>query len=171
MSGDYTIGTFAKAGGVHVETVRYYERLGILQQPSRRYGKVRRYQTADLERLRFIQRAKSAGFNLAEIHSLIRFENHRSCRDTRALAAKKLQAVETRMRELRTLRMDLRRWIELCDANSDGEGCPALSALAGKDDEHHKQAIAGVGTAMLEARQGACGSATGSGSVTNGRTA
>ena len=135
MPEGYTIGTLAKAGGVHVETIRYYERLQILQQPRRPYGKARRYQATHLERLRFIQRAKSAGFNLTEIAVLTRFEHDRSCRDTREIAAKKLHAVENRIRELRTLRTDLRRWIELCDANSTGNPCPALSALSGKDDQ------------------------------------
>lgn len=133
MPGDFTIGRFAMAAGVHVETIRYYERLGILQQPPRPYGKVRRYQVSDLDRLRFIQRAKSAGFNLTEIQALIRFGHDRSCREIRELAAKKLRVVEGRIQELRTLRSDLNRWIEQCDASSNGDPCPALAALAGQD--------------------------------------
>lgn len=131
MSEVYTIGTLAKAGGVHVETVRYYERRKLLRQPPRPYGRIRRYTAIDLERLRFIKRSQAAGFSLAEIEALVRLQQRQSCQATRQLAADKLRSIEIRLRELSSLRGDLMAWIAQCDANVDEGCCPALTALGG----------------------------------------
>ena len=82
-----TIGRLAEAADVHVETVRYYQRRGLLAEPARPPGTVRRYSDADIERLRFIKRAQVMGFTLAEIESLLRMRQRPSCRATRSLAA------------------------------------------------------------------------------------
>jgi MerR family transcriptional regulator, mercuric resistance operon regulatory protein len=130
MQPSFTIGRLADAAGVHVETIRYYQRRGLVAEPHRQLGTVRRYSNADADQLRFIRRAQSVGFTLAEIQSLIRAREKRSCRTTRALAAEKLQTVERRMKELAQLRRELRRWITECDANdSKAACCPTLDAL------------------------------------------
>lgn len=130
MPQPYTIARLAAAAGVHVETVRYYQRRKLLAEPPRPAGGVRRYSDTDAERLRFIKRAQAMGFTLAEIANLLRLRSRRSCRETRDLAATKLQLVEDRMRELRQLRKELTHLIADCDANADDTACPLIERLA-----------------------------------------
>jgi MerR family mercuric resistance operon transcriptional regulator len=129
MHPSFTIGRLADAAGVHVETIRYYQRRGLMAEPKRDLGSVRRYSAADTDQLRFIKRAQAVGFTLAEIQTLIRARYNRSCRATRTLAAEKLQTVEQRMKELSHLRRELLHWIAECDANSKSACCPTLDAL------------------------------------------
>jgi MerR family mercuric resistance operon transcriptional regulator len=125
----YTIGALAKAAGVHVETVRYYQRRGLLAVPELSRGSVRRYSDDDTERLRFIKRAQNTGFTLTEIEVLLALRASESCTDARALAARKLAMVEERLRDLRRLRSELKEWIALCDHNPAHEPCPAIRQL------------------------------------------
>ena len=126
----YTIGRLAGAVGVNVETVRYYQRRGLLSAPSPTTGSFRRYTDIDVERLRFIKRAQSTGFTLAEIETLLSLRESQSCADTRALAARKLAMVEERLRDLRRLRIELKEWIDLCDHNPADAPCPSIRQLA-----------------------------------------
>jgi len=130
MPQPYTIARLAAAAGVHVETIRYYQRRRLIAQPPRPVGGVRRYSEADAERLRFIKRAQAMGFTLAEISNLLRLRTRRSCRATRELAATKLQIVDSRIRELRQLRKELAALIADCDANADETTCPVIERLA-----------------------------------------
>lgn len=130
MPQPYTIARLAAAGGVHIETVRYYQRRKLLPEPPRPAGGVRRYSDADAERLRFIKRAQAMGFTLSEVADLLRLNHRRSCRATRTLAVTKLQLVEVRMRELRQLRKHLTQLIADCDANVDDAACPLIERLA-----------------------------------------
>ena len=132
MAKEYSIGAFAKAAGVGVETVRYYERRKLLAQPPRRHGSIRRYGESELGRLRFIKRAQAAGFSLDEVEALIRFQRAQPCDDTRALASAKLREVESRLADLTRLREELRLWVAQCDANADKSCCPVLDALGTK---------------------------------------
>jgi MerR family mercuric resistance operon transcriptional regulator len=125
----YTIGRLADAASVHVETVRYYQRRGLLAAPSRTTGGFRRYSDTDVERLRFIKRAQGTGFTLAEIEALLAVRESQSCADTRALAARKLAKVEERLRDLRRLRTELKEWIDLCDRNPVDAPCPSIRHL------------------------------------------
>ncbi|MGA9422574.1 MAG: MerR family transcriptional regulator [Rhodanobacteraceae bacterium] len=127
---NYTIGRLAETAGVHVETVRYYQRRGLVRMPSRTNGSFRRYNTTDVERLRFIKRAQSTGFTLAEIEALLTLRESRSCADTRALASRKLAMVEERLRDLRRLRLELKQWIDLCDHNPKHAPCPSIQRIA-----------------------------------------
>lgn len=124
-----TIGALAKAANVHVETIRYYQRRGLLREPARPLNGIRRYGTADVTRLRFIRHAQQSGFTLEEIRALLRLSGRPACGASRTLAAKKLAAVEEKMRILNQLRRELRSWIASCDANT-GDHCPALERLA-----------------------------------------
>ena len=126
----YTIARLAAAASVHVETVRYYQRRGLIPEPARPPGSVRRYTDADVERLRFIKHAQVMGFTLAEIEGLMRLRARRSCHATRKLAAAKLQVVDDRIRELCQLRDDLAGLIAHCDANSEDSTCPFIERLA-----------------------------------------
>ena len=133
MNTHYSIGGLARAGGVGVETIRYYERRKLLKQPLRRHGQMRRYAESDLDRLRFIKRAQAAGFTLDEVEALIGFQRDQSCRDTSAAVAAKLKEVERRLVELKRLRDDLKVLSVRCEANRTEKYCPALDALAGKE--------------------------------------
>jgi MerR family mercuric resistance operon transcriptional regulator len=126
----YTIGRLAEAAGVHVETIRYYQRRGLLSAPIRTVGAFRRYTVADAERLQFIKRAQGTGFTLAEIETLLTLRESQSCSDTRALAVRKLAMVEERLRELRRLRRELKEWVDRCDHNPDQAPCPSIRRLA-----------------------------------------
>lgn len=126
----FTIASLANAAGVHVETVRYYQRRGLIPEPVRPPRGVRRYDDADVERLRFVKRAQAMGFTLAEIQNLLRLQSRRSCRATRELAASKLTLVDRRIRELRRLRGELVQVIAECDANPVDTTCPVIDRLA-----------------------------------------
>ncbi len=129
MPQSYTISALAAAAGVHVETVRYYQRRGLVPEPRRPRGSVRHYSDADAERLRFIKRAQTVGFTLAEIQALLALRACKSCHATRDLAAAKLQFVDARIRELRHLRRELAQWIADCDANPEDSICPMIDRL------------------------------------------
>lgn len=129
MPRPYTIARLAEAAGVHVETIRYYQRLKLLPEPPRPAGGIRRYSEADADRLRFIKRAQAMGFTLAEITSLLTLQQSRSCRATRELAAAKLQLVDARIRELHHLRSELAGLIAECDANTLDSKCPIIQRL------------------------------------------
>lgn len=129
MPHSYTIARLAGAAGVHLETIRYYQRLKLVPEPPRPVGGIRRYSDADAERLRFIKRAQVMGFTLEEIRSLIALQARRSCRATRELAATKLRLVDARIRELRDLRKELAGLIAGCDANTQDTRCPVIQRL------------------------------------------
>ena len=129
MSESLTIGALAKAASVHIETIRYYQRRGLLREPVRPLNGIRRYGIADVSRVRFIKHAQQSGFTLEEVQALLRLSGRPACGASRALAAKKLTAIEEKMRILTRLRRELRAWIAACDANT-GDHCPALEKLA-----------------------------------------
>ena len=129
MPESLTIGALAKAANVHVETVRYYQRRGLLREPTRPLNGIRRYGMADVSRLRFIKHAQQSGFTLDEVRALLRLSGRPACGASRTLAAKKLAAIEEKMRTLARLRRELRGWVAACDANI-GDNCPALEKLA-----------------------------------------
>lgn len=129
LSRPYTIARLAAAASVHVETIRYYQRLKLLPEPMRPIGSVRRYTEADADRVRFIKRAQAMGFTLAEITNLIELQARRSCRATRDLAASKLRVVDARIRELRALRKELAGLIAECEANTRDAKCPVILRL------------------------------------------
>ena len=121
-----TIGKFAAAHGVGVETVRFYQRRGLLPRPERRAGGgYREYTEADQGRLAFIRRARRLGFTLEEIADLLGPAEARSTDDIAAAAEAKLAAVDDQVRELTRLRCRLRRLVQVCEHGS-GDDCVAL---------------------------------------------
>lgn len=119
MDEGFTIGTLARAAGVSVETVRYYERRELLEQPERGEG-YRRYSQDDVERLRFVRRAKDLGFTLAQIKDLLASAECKSMAGILAAARVKLAEVEGRMSELASLRNRLDGLIRTCE-RGDGD--------------------------------------------------
>jgi MerR family mercuric resistance operon transcriptional regulator len=130
MPRPYTIARLATAAGIHVETVRYYQRLRLVPEPVRPLGGIRRYGERDADRLRFIKRAQTMGFTLAEVAKLLKLQERRSCHATRELAAAKLRLIDARIRELRDLRRELAGLIADCDANTQDTKCPVMQRLA-----------------------------------------
>lgn len=126
---EMTIGQVARAAGVHVETVRYYQHLGLLAVPPRPPRSVRRYPQEAVARLAFIRRAQDAGFTLREIGELLRLAQTPSCRGARDMAAQKLAQVEARMADLARMRAALRGLVRQCDTRRT-RTCPILEAFA-----------------------------------------
>jgi DNA-binding transcriptional MerR regulator len=126
-----TIGKFAAAEGVGVETVRFYQRRGLLALPERRNSGFREYSEADRWRLAFIRRARLLGFTLGEIRELLGPAEARSTDDIMRAAQAKLEAVEEQARELALLRCKLRHLVQVCQ-HGDGDDCVALR-LSGAD--------------------------------------
>jgi MerR family transcriptional regulator, mercuric resistance operon regulatory protein len=124
-----TIGKLAAAAGVGVETVRYYQRRGLLPEPRRPQGSVRRYGGGEVARLAFIRRAQEVGFTLDEVKDLIRIGESPNCRGAREIAARKLEVVRMRLRDLAQVRDALAELIGQCDAGKDRR-CPIIENLA-----------------------------------------
>ena len=124
-----TISGLAAAAMVSIETVRYYQRRGLLSEPLRPPGGVRRYAGTDVDQLRFIKRAQAMGFTLEEIRSLLKLRTQDACHATRALAISKLQLLDTNIRELRRLRKELANLVAACDANAGESHCPVIERL------------------------------------------
>jgi DNA-binding transcriptional MerR regulator len=117
--GAFTIGRLVDAAGVNVETVRYYERRGLLEPPVRHGSDYREYADTDVARLRFIRRAKALGFTLAEIRELLTAADS-GCADGVLVAARaKLTQVEADRAELDALRARLARLVDVCADGSD----------------------------------------------------
>jgi MerR family mercuric resistance operon transcriptional regulator len=131
MDQQLTIGKVARAAGVNVETVRYYQRSGLVPEPPRPAGSVRRYSDEIVARLRFIKRAQELGFSLAEIRRLLALGDPQSCGKARALAADKLSLVSSRIADLERMRAVLESLIERCDAVRGRVACPIIETLAG----------------------------------------
>ena len=124
-----TIGQLAKAAGVNVETIRYYQRIGLLHLPSRDYGSIRRYLADDLKRVRFIKRAQKLGFSLDEVALLLGLSDGKHCQETKVLAQKKLTMVEEKIADLEAIQKALKGLVAKCSKGSRGYGCPVIDAL------------------------------------------
>jgi MerR family mercuric resistance operon transcriptional regulator len=125
----YTIGRLAQAGGVNVETVRYYQRRRLLAVPAKRAQGFRYYGLETLGRLRFIRRAQALGLSLEDIRQLLGLNRKRACRTTRALAAQRLALIETKLKDLTILRDALAALVRECDERG-GSSCPILTRLS-----------------------------------------
>jgi MerR family mercuric resistance operon transcriptional regulator len=121
-----TIGNLAREGGVGVETIRYYQRRGLLQTPRRGDG-TRRYGTQDLRRLRFIRSAQAAGFTLEQVAELLALDATEDRAQARALARTRIVALDAKIAELEAARNALKRLAREC-ASSTGP-CPIIAAF------------------------------------------
>lgn len=130
---DITIAGLARAGGVGVETVRYYQRRGLIAEPPRPAGSglgggVRRYGAEDVRRLRFIKSAQAAGFTLEEIGELLALDATDERPRARAMARDRIAALDARIAELTAAREALARLAERCSSSGAGP-CPILAAF------------------------------------------
>jgi len=135
-----TIGQLARAAGVGVETVRFYERGGLLPAPARRHSGYRQYPQDAVRRVRFIRRAKDLGFTLKEIGELLdlRVDRRRGCADVRALARAKIADVDAKMNDLARIRAALDRLARACRGTGPTSKCPILEAIGREEPEHAK---------------------------------
>lgn len=123
-----TIGKLAAAGGVGVETIRFYQRRGLLEQPTRDGG-IRRYGSEDVRRLRFIKQAQTAGFTLEEIKELLDLDAGEDRARARELAHARVASLDVKIRELQEARAALNRLARECENGSRGP-CPILKSFA-----------------------------------------
>ncbi|GLQ94013.1 heavy metal-responsive transcriptional regulator [Dyella acidisoli] len=132
-----TIGTVAKRAGVPIDTIRYYEREGLLPEPLRRASGYRSYNETAVSRLRFIRRAKELGFTLEEIRDLLALSSDRrgGVKAVRKRAEQRLASIETRIAELMRIRKGLQQLIQACPGHGDPEHCPILRALADEEPQ------------------------------------
>ena len=134
MAEELSIGPLARTAGVNVETIRYYQRRGLLEEPVRPSRGRRRYSDDAVRRVRFIKRAQRLGFTLDEIKSLLKLEDGRSCRETRLLAEQKLMLIEQRLADLSRVRRLLKGLIRECDRGRPPRPCPIIAALSVSDE-------------------------------------
>lgn len=130
-----TRGEVAEKADVNPETLRYYERKELIPPPPRSDGGFRLYDDSYVDRLRFIKRAKDLGFTLAEIKGLLelRVGEDATCRDVKSQAERKLEEVESKIRDLKQIREALSTLAETCQGGSGPTGdCPILDALSGE---------------------------------------
>jgi MerR family mercuric resistance operon transcriptional regulator len=129
MDRELTIGTLARAAGVNVETIRYYQPRRLLEEPPKPLRSHRRYPPEVVKRVRFIKRAQQLGFTLEEVTSLLTLEDGRSCRETRLLAEQKLAVIETRIHDLSRMRRLLKGLVAECARGKRPRACPIITSL------------------------------------------
>ena len=125
------IGALADQTGVHVETIRYYQNLGLMPKPARVHGSVRRYGAEAADRVRFIKRAQALGFSLQEVKLLLDLSVGVHCAETRAFARQKKRLVERKIADLKGIHAALDKLIRACGTGRKGRGCPIIESLSG----------------------------------------
>jgi MerR family copper efflux transcriptional regulator len=132
-----TIGAVARRVGVAIDTIRYYEREGLLPEPLRRASGYRSYDEGAVRQLRFIRRAKDLGFTLEEIRDLLALsaDRHRGVKAVKKRAEERLAAIDERIAELTRVRDGLEQLIEACPGHGSPDQCPILKALTDQEDE------------------------------------
>ncbi len=131
MSKKLTISIIAKEIGIGVETIRYYERIGLITQPEKPESGYRIYDDEIFKKLSFIKRAKKLGFSLNEISDIMLIGN-KGCKETKKIATLKLLKVKNKINDLESISRTLEQLIEACDSNSKYTGCPIFSAISEK---------------------------------------
>ena len=127
MSALFSIGTLSHATGCKVETIRYYEKIGLMPEPARSEGGQRRYHRRHQERLSFIRHSRELGFTLEDIRELLTMSEQHGCADD--IARRHRNAVQNRIRSLIALRNELDRMISECEHGQPGE-CRVIEVLS-----------------------------------------
>lgn len=134
-----TIGKLARETGVNVETVRYYERRGLVARPRERRGAYRVYPPEAVTRIRGIKRAQSLGFTLEEIKELfgLQIDEKARCQDVLRQAQGKIAEIDEKLKTLRAVKRELEKLTSACHAELPVYECPIMHALSGDDGEKH----------------------------------
>ena len=124
-----TIGALAETAGVNVETIRFYQRKGLMPEPEKPYGSIRRYGAAELARVRFIKSAQRLGFSLEEVGELLKLEDGARCSEARQLAEQKLVDVRQKLSDLQRIESVLAGLVARCSAVRGRVNCPLIASL------------------------------------------
>lgn len=128
-----SIGALSRATGVKVETIRYYERIGLMPAPLRSEGGHRQYREAEMRRLRFVRRARELGFTLDEVRELLNLaDGGGPCAEVEAIAKTHLTAVQERITDLQRLADSLAQLTRRCEGVDASAGCPLIDDLFGE---------------------------------------
>ena len=135
-----TIGKLARASDIGIETIRFYERRGLLPAPPRSAAGYRRYPESTVQRLQFIHRAKALGFSLDEIATLLAL--HENTRDhsrgeVKTVADSKLTQIDQKIRDLERMRTALAKLVAACSGHGPVHGCPIIEALVGEEENEN----------------------------------
>lgn len=131
MTTNLTIGRLAEAAGVNIETIRYYQRRGLLDAPPKPLAGHRRYPPDQIKRLHFIKRAQALSFTLDEVSALLTLGATCACGETRDLAVRKLSLIKQKMADLAAMKRALDKLVKQCDAGDGHASCPIIDLLAG----------------------------------------
>jgi MerR family mercuric resistance operon transcriptional regulator len=135
MKEKITIGKLANLAGVNVETIRFYQRRGLLIEPVRPFKGIRQYSERDIQQVHFIKQGQKLGFTLDEISELLRLEQGQHCREAKAIAERKLVLIHQRLESLRIMETALAELVESCADNAESISCPILVTLLGAAPE------------------------------------
>ena len=124
-----TIGSLAETAGVNVETIRFYQRKGLLPEPDRPVGGIRRYGAADVARVRFIKSAQRLGFSLDDVAQLLRLEDGTHCQEAAELGAARLADVRARLMDLQRMEAALSQLVAACRTGRGKVSCPLIAAM------------------------------------------
>lgn len=124
-----TIGALAKAAGVNVETIRFYQRKALLVEPEKRYGGIRHYGPSEVDRVKFIKSAQRLGFTLDEVAQLLRLEDGTHCHEAAELATARLADVRTRLDDLQRMESALSQLVKACSTRRGKVSCPLIASL------------------------------------------
>lgn len=124
-----TIAVAARLAGVGIETIRYYQRRGLIKEPPKPQQGYRIYPQQTIARIRFIKRAQELGFTLKEISALLQLDAAQ-CHEIREFAKEKLQLIEDKIEGLQSIRATLNELIQHCDSNPQGESCPIIYSIS-----------------------------------------
>lgn len=127
----FTISVVSKITGVGVETIRYYQRIGLIDKPAKPISGYRTYADNTISRLGFIQRAKQLGFNLSEIYTLLELGDGK-CLEAKQLASSKLEIITSKINDLQSMATTLETLIDCCNDNPPQQQCPIISAISKK---------------------------------------
>lgn len=125
----FTIGELATLAGVGVETIRFYQRRGMVQEPPKPSGSIRRYGATDVERLRFVKSAQSLGFSLDEVAELLQLEDGAHCKEASSLAESKLADIRRKLAELARMEAALSGLVQACHVGRGKVSCPLIAAF------------------------------------------
>lgn len=147
LSSNLTIGAFARAAGVNVETIRFYQRRRLLREPERPYGSIRRYGESDVARVRFVKSAQRLGFSLDEIGELLKLDDGTHCAEASAIALLRLADVRARLADLTRMESALAALVDQCHTRHGRVSCPLIDTL-------HDQRPTGSGQAFRGSKGG-----------------
>lgn len=125
----FTIGELAKTADVHVETIRFYQRKGLISEPKRPLGGIRHYTEDDSARIRFIKSAQRLGFNLDEVLVLLTLDDGTQCQEASKIAQQKLAEVRSKLTDLQRMEKTLAKLVGECEKGGGQVCCPLISSL------------------------------------------